>query len=51
MLGQTVFAENAELNAGENNVSFDFSGIQQGMYYLRMIDGTVTVNQKVVISD
>ena len=50
MLGQTVFAENAELNAGENNVSFDFRDIEQGMYYLRMIDGSETVNQKVVIS-
>lgn len=51
LVGQRVFADNLQLNAGENSIRVNVSSLQNGMYYLRTTLGGRWVQLKFNVID
>jgi hypothetical protein len=49
MAGKTVYHAAAQANAGANSVTANLSGLAKGLYVIRIVAGSVSYNQKLVV--
>ena len=50
MTGKSIHAENVHLNVGYNTLSYDVSGLGEGMYIYTLGDGNAMIYEKMLVS-